>query len=326
MPYEDQFRRCDEHLKALTTLALTHKNPKRPCSFFHYTGLTRERLANCISILERMDSQRVRLNSLDRRLDRAHQELGEWPAGTPYPENIQLIMRAEGKLENALKLDFETLYLFGMMLLDQWALIAKCVGGLTIPKVHPFNEVVQVLEAGNGPALQPHWTARSEQFLWLFHNFRVFRNVFVAHSVEAWQRGTSRAVHGMTFTMFMPSPPEHRRDEEATNQEINGLLHLAPAHIRNAPEDYWERARPARLLEVLFDNIGNIPTRDDRLKVEKLFKRRGGSTPTYQTVGARLLNFCENGLKDLLDLMQGNPDSLNLEYVEVAAPNPRGSR
>lgn len=314
-PYSIQFKACDKHIRELSALALKNKDKNRPCSFFHYTGLASERFGDCVLILERMEVQRVQLAGSDRKLELALKDFGESSQGSPYPENIQEIMHTQDRLTKGLKLDFESLYLFGMMLLDQWALVAKCVGGIAIQKRHPFNEVVQALEAGKGKEIQSLWDTRTEQILWLFHNFRVFRNVFVAHSVEAWQRGNSRAVNGASFTMFIPSPPGHRGDEDSLNKEIYSLLHLAPTYIREASPDYWERARPRRVLEILFDKIGTIPNREDRLKIEGLFRRCGGASPTYQTVGTRLLTFCEKGLKDLLNLLQKNTNNIDLEYA-----------
>jgi hypothetical protein len=63
---------------------------------------------------------------------------------------------------------------------------------------------------------------------------------------------------------------------------------LAPERIRNARDDYWEKARPGRLIEVLFDMIPQFE-KADREHISHLFGRKGGSTPDFATVGQRLL-------------------------------------
>ena len=70
--------------------------------------------------------------------------------------------------------------------------------------------------------------------------------------------------------------------------------YICPDRIRNASDDYWEKARPGRIIEVLFDMIPTF-AKADREKIAKLFGQKGGSTPDFKILATRLFRFCSRG-------------------------------
>lgn len=320
--YGKHIEKCESYIKEIVELALKLKDKQRPCEFFHYTGLMRERIMDCESILTRMDVRRRRLLLLDKQLHVMRAKTARIVPGVPLPEEMQVIMRTENKISRELRMDFESLYLFGMMLLDQWALVAKCIAGISIAKRHPFNEIVELYESSKGGQLKTLLNNTAGQLLWLYHNFRVFRNVFVAHPVQSWQRGVTRGISGMDFRLFIPAPPGHRIEKRTLNKEMESMIRLVPQYI-HINRNHGEHLNPREILQVLIEGIGAIPQKEDRLQIEGLYKRYGGSTPTYQTVGTKLIQFCAEGLKEFVDMLKGSPNTLNLDYIGTTTSSAR---
>ena len=72
-------------------------------------------------------------------------------------------MKEDGVLTECMKLDLESLYMFGMILLDQWALQSISVGNLALQKKHPFTELVYYFDNGNESILAPIWDQLKEK-------------------------------------------------------------------------------------------------------------------------------------------------------------------
>jgi hypothetical protein len=146
--------------------------------------------------------------------------------------------------------------------------------------------------------------------LWLYYQLRFYRNRFIVHANRPWQRGTTRSVFGEDFNLFTPTPPGWL-DDEALDAEIKSLMRLAPEYIRNARDDYWEKARPGRLIEVLMDRIADF-SKPDREQVSRLFGKKGGSTPDFRVLGKRLLQFVANGTEQLIAIARNNLQNIDL--------------
>lgn len=156
--------------------------------------------------------------------------------------------------------------------------------------------------------------------MWLHYQLRFYRNRFVVHANRPWQRGTTRSVYGDDFNLFTPTPPGWL-DDKSLDDEIKKLIHLAPDHIKNAPDDYWEKERPRALIERIFNNIGNIPDKQDREKVASIYGQVGGSTPTFQIIATKLFEFVDLGT-ELLNTIAG----ANLQNINLGKPYRSGSQ
>jgi len=284
------------------------KPPAGVYAFFSHNSHAMTALQDCNRILQRLFFGRALLTKLSHEEQRLMPQ--DWPAGTPLPEEVsKVIIRSQDATE-FMKLDFESLYVFGGVLLDQWALLAIAIGNIECPKQHPFRELVDVLDENQNTVLTPLWTAIKNDTLWLYYQLRFYRNRFVVHASRPWQRGTTRSLYGNDFNLFTPTPPGWL-DDEAFDAEIKSLMHLAPERIRNARDDYWEKARPGRLIEVLFDMIPQFE-KADRERISRLFGRKGGSTPDFATVGGRLLRMISEGAEHLTSIAEANLTTIDL--------------
>ena len=134
-PIEHLFRRA---LEALRLLGKTVHDGRRPpagvYAFFHYNGHATSALQDCKRIIQRLRTGRRRLNELSyeenplRREGLSHQE--------PLSEELQAVLREESDTTELMKLDLESLYIFGGILLDQLSLQAIAVGNISCPKQH----------------------------------------------------------------------------------------------------------------------------------------------------------------------------------------------
>ena len=113
-----------------------------------------------------------------------------------------------------MKLDLETLYLFGNILLDQWALQVITIGDTQVRKQHPFRELVEHLDQATDDVLGPLWDRTRDDMLWLHYQLRFYRNRFITHANRPWQRGTTASVMGADFNLFTPTPPGWLDDDK----------------------------------------------------------------------------------------------------------------
>jgi hypothetical protein len=284
------------------------KPPAGAYAFFNHNSHAMTALQDCNRILRRLFSGRALLTQLSLEEQKAIPR--NWPAGTPYPEGVSKVINRSQDATEFMKLDLESLYVFGGVLLDQWALQAIAIGNIECPKRYPFRELVDVLDENRNTVLAPLWTAIKNDALWLFYQLRFYRNRFIIHANRPWQRGTTRSLYGNDFNLFTPTPPGWL-DDEALDAEIKSLMVLAPERIRNARDDYWEKAQPGRLIEVLFDMIPQFE-KADREHISQLFGRKGGSTPDFATVGQRLLRMISEGAEQLTSIAEANLATIDL--------------
>jgi hypothetical protein len=272
----------DRGYQALQKLSKTvlegRKPPAGAYAFFNYDAHALTALRDCGRIFRRLREGRALLSRLAVEQEQIMPE--NWPAGVPYPEPVQEVMRRVGEATEFMKLDLESLYVFGGILLDQWSLQAIAIGNTPCKKQHPFRELVDYLDANSASVLAPMWTATKIEMLWLYYQLRFYRNRFIVHANRPWQRGTTMSVYGDDFNFFVPTPPGWL-DDEALDAEIKALMPLAPERIRNAPEDYWEKARPGRLIEVLFNMIAEFE-KPDRETISRLFGKEGAARLTLR--------------------------------------------
>ena len=303
---EQLVARADAALRALSRTVLEKRQPPSGAyGFFHHSSHSIARLTDCGLILQRMVNTRRLLTQLAYEKNRVMPR--DWPAGTPFPEEMQAVLRRDGQCVEHMKLDHESLYLFGGILLDQWAFQALAVGGTKSKTGNGFADLVDVLEAGSAAVFSPLWANHRDDILWMHYQLRFYRNRFIVHADRPWQRGTGHSVYGDDFNLHTPSPPGWL-DDAALDSDILSLLPLAPEAIRRDPR---RRTHPGAVIEAMFDDIGRHGPAD-RKRIADLFKQKGGSTPNFQVLARRLLRLIALGTETLIPIAEANAASVIL--------------
>jgi hypothetical protein len=243
-------------------------------------------------VVKRLFAGRRRLTRLYQAELDAKQKYRDWPPGVPYPHDVSVAIRRSHREVHRMKVDLESLFLFGAILLDQWAHVVAYLSGLDRPENITFHPLaVEQLERKDAP--EPIRALRirfAPEMLWLDVQFRSYRNHFIVHAKRPWQRGTIADAVGGDFALHTPTPPGWD-DDDQINQEIRRLTRLAPKWLLDARSDYWEKVRPRRLLERLVENIGHIQRRADRERVIALHDRCGLTTPSFDVLATALARF-----------------------------------
>ncbi len=303
------FNQAEENLRELSKVILEGKKPPAgPYAFFHHSSYSLERLQNCKLIAERLFNQRNELSELGK-IESSYL-IENCRSQKPFSSEAKKIFQESHKLTNLMKTDMESLYMFGGILLDQWSLQAIIVGGGNIKTSHPFSDLVVELEKNNLNTLAELWKIYSEALLWLFYNFRIFRNRFIVHSNRPRQRGSTMSVHGNDFQFFTPTPPGWLNDKELLS-EIRSFVESAPPNIIIDKKSIKDK-NSHTLLETMFNNIGKYEHKGDREKIATLFSKVGGSTPTFQIVLEKLIRLVSESTLTLIKLAKENIDSINL--------------
>jgi hypothetical protein len=307
---EELYKGAKENLHLLSKTVMDGlKPPAGAYAFFNNSAHTISRLEDCKDILDRLHEGRNNLNILSKEENELKSE--DWPAGVPYPENVQEVMKKEGRVNSYMQLDLESLYIFGGILLDQWSLQAIAVGGLELNKRHPFVALFDFLQDGNTSVLDPVWEKTRDKMIWLHYQMRFYRNRFIVHANRPWQRGTTRSVIGEDYNLFTPTPPGWANDEEL-NKEILDLLTLLPSHIQEIQKMLGHDKQPDRMLRFIFNNIHNLPTKEEREKVANIYGRKGGLTPTFQLLAEGLFQFISEGTQALVEVAKNNLSTIDL--------------
>jgi hypothetical protein len=281
-----------------------------PYALFHHHAHLIERIKDVKTIIKRLGENRKEITDLSIK------ENALWPSkitpGKPYPKRLQAVMSKHHELTEQMKLDMESLYVFGNLLLDQWSYMTAYLTGINSPDSFDFHVLYDEMSSKKekGPLLLL-WDKHRKDIFWLYYQLRSYRNMFIEHVRRPWQRGNTMSVYGDDFNLFIPTPPGWL-DEEEIQRSLKGIFHLAPKILQNAPDDYWEKKNLRRVLEVTFTHIDDIEEKKDREKVWDVWKVVGGSTPSYDVVGYRLMNFMVNSVSSLIDIISKNPGKINI--------------
>ena len=284
-------------LQALSkTVDARRSSTAGPYAFFAHNAHALEGLEDIDRILTRLFDGRGRLTQLSHDEDALQAQLARTD---PIPEEMQRLLQAQHELTGYMKMDLESLYVFGGVLLDQWAMQLIYLAGLMnrSRRKKPFVGLVDVFESAEQTFLDPVREAVLRPVRWLYWQLRFYRNRFIIHSDRPWQRGTTRSLQGTDFNLFTPSPPGwlSEAEESQINQEVYSYLPLAPKAIRDAPDDYWQKKSARALLEVLFNHIAEIENAAKRERIAHLFGRVGGALPTFQILASNLLSLVRDG-------------------------------
>lgn len=286
------------------------KPPAWPYAIFHHHGHFLERLQDVSAIIERMGKARYRITILNERQERLELKNGV-KAGKPYPKYLQKIASENHKLTGLMRMDNETLYIFGNLTLDQWAYTIAYSLGLEDPNRYTFHQLVSKLQANSVDSkLELFYERHFRDVIWLYYQLRLYRNNFIEHVSRPWQRGSTMSAYGDDFIFFIPTPPgwipeENQREIFAT------IKHLKPDWVKKLPKGHWQ-AKPRASLEVMMRQIEDVPKVVDREKIWDVWKEIGGSTVSFDVLGNRLVKFINESTQTIFEQMQNRPKDIIL--------------
>lgn len=281
-----------------------------PYALFHHHSHLIERIKDVKRIIKRLGENRKELTNISIRENSI--KPGKAKPGQPVSKKLQQLMSKHHELTEQMKLDMESLYIFGNLLLDQWSYIVGYSTGVNNPDFFNFHSLYDLMSSNkNKGLLSLFYDKHKKDIYWLYYQLRSYRNIFIEHVRRPWQRGNIMSVYGDDFNLFIPTPPGWL-DDMQTKKSLAGIFHLAPKKLRDAPDDYWEKKNLHRVLEVTFMHIDEIEEKKDREKVWDVWKVVGGSTPSYDVIGYRLMNFVATSVSTLMDTISEDPGKINL--------------
>jgi hypothetical protein len=271
----------------------------KPAAIFYHIGYLIERINDVQRIMMRMALARKELTDLEIK-QHALTPVKIIPR-KPYPKRLQAVSRRSNNLREQMRQDMESLLIYGNLLLDQWSYIISYIAGYEVPKdrkeiadgkkdLH-FAGLLDLLQAkGYSGELLLFWNLHKKDIIWLNFHLRSYRNVFVEHMRKPWQRGTTMASYGDDFNFHIPAPVGYINEAEK-KKILEDVYKLAPKKLKDMPDDYWEKKNLHRALEVTLYYIDELENQSDRDKVWEAWHKLGGSAPSYDTIGIRLLNY-----------------------------------
>jgi hypothetical protein len=318
---EDDFgkvaERAENAIKQLSSDVLNAKKPRPgPYTFFSHNAHALKRVQDVRRVLKRMASLRRRLVHLDAEFDRRKPK--DWPGGVPYPEEIKAIMKASNEVNGYLEMDFEALYFYGGILLDQLAALACHVGGLD--KVLWFSRLIQRFEKEPGDAsfptiLETLWTKQRQPLLRHYASFKIFRDKFIVHHDLPWQRGTGRDMTNGEFVLnsfLSPGWLSEEQEGEAA-AELMSILDDAPEWLKSAATSWnW-----MQLVPELLKNVDQFDE-STRKRIHKVALKFGFSSATYHDIGEQLLNLSADFAEELVAIANADMNRVQLQMSESA--------
>lgn len=246
--------------------------------------------------------------------DAIREEVKTAAQNEPYGHEHQRTLHVVHELSTDMRLDFESLYLFGTLTLDQLAHVALRIGGLPLKGAgtgpgSAFTLLVKWLENGRYGALDELWVTVGTELVWVKWQMWFFRNQFVVHADRPWQRGSNYGHTTDDFSLFIPAPIGWNDNGPLLRQVADTW-----AEVQEGLGDPRAPAvtPPAVLLDTMFDRIDEIPRVDRRQKIGELRAQMGGTTPTFQIVAGRTLLFLRDAIQVLLKIAAERADEIDL--------------
>lgn len=290
-------------VQALTTaIHEALRPPSGPHALFHHLSHLFERVGDVRSITLRLGRARRVLKEVFERQDREALQ-GAAPSVELYQQHEELVAQ--------LKLDFESLYIFSNMMLDQLAhVVAYCIGA-DQPEKWNFRCLTMMVQARDPGPLAEFAERNLQDVLWLFYQIRFYRNVFVEHVRRPWQRSQTMSVAGEDFSFFTPTPPGWLSTTDQREALERALAIGSPA-VERLPKGSWERTNPARHLEIAFHHIDEIQRQSDREALWEVWSKIGGSTPSFHVIAQRLAGFMVSAITTLAEIVKDKPDGVEV--------------
>lgn len=137
-----------------------------PYALFHHHSHLIERIKDVKKIIKRLGENRKAITDLSIR-ENALRPVKVVP-GKPYPKKLQVIMSKHHDLTEQMKLDMESLYVFGNLLLDQWAYMIGYLVGVNSPDSFNFHALYDEMSSNKDKELfSLLWDRHRRDIYWL---------------------------------------------------------------------------------------------------------------------------------------------------------------
>ncbi|MDD4954003.1 MAG: hypothetical protein PHG40_03740, partial [Candidatus Omnitrophica bacterium] len=178
---DESKKRAETELQLVLKVILEKIKPSPgPFALPHHNAHCLVRIRDVGWILIRMNKNMRRINKLNYILENIRPK--NHPGGVPYPEDMQRIYRIVHELEEYMKIDYESIFLFGDILLDQWSLTVAYLVGFPKPSEFSFYRLIEHIEKeSKSGRLSKVWEAKRAQMIWLDSHIRFYRNRFITH-------------------------------------------------------------------------------------------------------------------------------------------------
>lgn len=205
------------------------------------------------------------------------------PNARSYPSHP-----AEKYINNSIKIDAQSLFIFGTILVNRSLLLLK----MYFSDRH--NSGRRSMYSGIGyfypslsknttlsPLLEKFKTKHSLKIKWLYSALRFYRNEFIEHLDRDYDQGMTFGIYNDGFSLSSYKW-NYNDNDNVKIQELRSKLEEINVHIQG--RDYGERNLINRYyLQMVFDNITRIP--DDFLEETlKLVEEVGGESPEPNVV------------------------------------------
>lgn len=272
-----------ESLEMLTTTARGRRGIGTAWSYYH--GSFRDRIGDVLTLAD--------------RLLVAQRELVDYRSSRP-PDGGGTMDWRELTLPQQMRLDFEALYIFGNLALDQWAMLAATLAGDCGIAVENYQNLFDILQGSHyAGVLRTIWDQHSRDMIWLCYNLRFVRNCFIEHAHVARSRWTGGGMHTPDFSLDIS--PLVRPGEIApfTDDVVRQIRDLGRRLLPAPLAESVEQERPGYVLLLLMSGIDDVPRQVDRETIRNLAEDVGVHTTSYHILASRLLRFFGGSLSTL---------------------------
>lgn len=281
-----------------------------PRALFSHNAYVYERMTDVKMIVTRLLENRRLLTKLAHRDDILSPKI-KIRYGKPPAKRLLHVRNKSHEADRQMKLDMESFFIFGNLLLDQWAIVITYLVGKAHPEDMNFFKLADQLQGGGDKGLmQPLWANHHRDILWLKYQIRNYRNNFIEHVRAPWQRGTSRLTYGDDFSLGSPAPPDWVGEDEIA-KEVKKIRYLTPIWANTD----WYTKNPRQLLAVIFFHIDEIKEVSQREEVWTVWKKLGGWTFSYDMIAFRLMRFLAESTVTMLDVIAQHPDNIHVGAV-----------
>lgn len=294
-------RKAVEALQTLTTTISSLRSPVQgPALLFSHASGAVERSKQLSMLLKRLYSNRLELLRYDGIEHLTHPS--NWPADKPYPIEFREIYEESNSIDEEIVMDFQSLIIFGGMLLDEWALMASYVLAANKPHKCTFDALAK--SEGKTP-YNELWALHRDEILWLDVIPRQFRNKMIVHRELPWQTSHTRSLQFLDWSFWIPIAPGWLTEEEQL-QHINTMKNLLTKVKIDTPS-----SNVHGLAFVALDNIALFDIGDRKL-ISEIAMNVGFATPSFQVFGEKMFAFVIAGTNYLIEKVKVKPENINL--------------
>jgi|SRR3989344_2666641 len=235
------------------------------------------------------------------------------PKARSYPAHP-----AESYINSAIKIDAQSLFIFGAILINRTLLMLK----MYLPDRHNsgsrsmysgighFYPVLYQKKVKLSPLLEKFKDKHELKIKWLYSVLRFYRNEFIEHLDRGYQQGMTFGVYTDNFSLSSYKW-NYNDNDNAKIEKLKSKLEKREIYI-DGRDDGGRSLNNRYYLQRVFDNITQVP--DDLLEgTLNLVEEVGGESPQPNKV----IREIENYITDLFQFMIDELDSSELAKHKI---------